>query len=537
MVRPPWTIRVPESATAAALHTFGRGFILFAPEVMEEMLNAEAEAEEDVDRDFDEEATIEADAEPLDPDNRTETADEDRVEDETETIDDQDLAVWPEELSDVDQPTELMDQDILDDGSDASDSSGRARRPDPYDEFSDEEQRDEAFLTGSSPKPPYSDSEADGLDQELGDKENDDLGGEDEEQSVYVTTPDKASFDSFWHRRPNTETPAEEPNSEDTSVSLVMQAYGTAHATPEAYAAALTALYARAGDDEETKRTKALNNLRFAIMRFERKEFRKDTEEHARVLESIPVDREVRGHESTSTLSPSKSSLCGPRGVKRKDLAEDSDDDSEVLDVDEALDTDMEDESDTAAREYESDAFSIASKEFITKHCKIPPLDEDGPVEDFTEAEVDTVHEGVLEWLADQSQILDQDQTEDEDHRFLRIVNQYIECMNEQDATEDFDYYVEGHYAPLDIDDFSKGVAAGLSETFPYPLTIVEFSPTYLGRHENRVASVFVEMLRLAMSLPQNKMTKRLSFRNLLANEVIACIESVSHQKQLSGSS
>lgn len=234
-------------------------------------------------------------------------------------------------------------------------------------------------------------------------------------------------------------------------------------------------------------------------------------------------NRGIADDKSSVNSSVSNSSSSEPRGVKRKDL-EDSDDDG-ALDVDEALDAEQMDEVDTDAEAYESDAFSTALKEFIAKHCKFPAIDEDGSLEDFTAEEVDTMHEGILEWLADQSQILDQDPTEDDDHRFLRIVNRYIEWMNDQD--EDLDYYIDNQYAPLDTNDFSKSVAAGLSKTFPYPLTIVEFSPTYLGRHENRVASIFVEMLRLAMSLPQNKMTKRFSFRNLLANEVIACIESV----------
>ncbi|KAJ9093112.1 hypothetical protein QFC20_007220 [Naganishia adeliensis] len=519
MVRPPWTIRVPESATAVSLHEVGRGFMLFAPEDVEDMLDAQAE--EGADGDLEEEAQAEAETEPLDPDDPTETADEDRVEDETQTTDDESQCAWPSELLDTNASPELMDQDSVEDEidttdsseqarlalasddffdetrgpavdeSDATDSSNRAGRPGDFDDFFDEERQDRAFLADSSrsPEPLYSDIEPDGLDEELGDEENDDLDVEDEVPPVDTATQDKASFDSFWDRAPDAETPAKKPIGEDTSMSRLMNAYGTVHGTPEAYAAALTALYARVEDDEETKRTKASNNLRFAKMRFERKECARSSE---------------------------------PRGVKRKDL-EDSDDDG-TLDVDEALDAEQMDEVDTEAEAYESDAFSTVLKEFIAKHCKFPAIDEDETLEDFTAEEVDTMHEGILEWLADQSQILDQDPTEDDDHRFLRIVNRYIEWMNDQD--EDLDYYIDNQYAPLDTNHFSKSVAAGLSETFPYPLTIVEFSPTYLGRHENRVASIFVEMLRLAMSLPQNKMTKRFSFRNLLANEVIACIES-----------
>lgn len=242
MVRPPWTIRVPESATAVSLHGVGRGFMLFAPEDVEDMLFAEAE--EDAEGDLEEEAQTEAETEPLDPD-------EDHVEDETQTTDEESQYAWPSELLDINASPELMDQDSVEDEidttdsseqarlalasddffdetrgpavdeSDATDSSNRAGRPGDFDDFFDEERQDEAFLAdwSRSPEPLYSDIEPDGLDEELGDEENDDLDGEDEVPPVDTATQDKAPFDSFWDRAPDAETLAKKPIGEDTSMS------------------------------------------------------------------------------------------------------------------------------------------------------------------------------------------------------------------------------------------------------------------------------------------------------------------------------
>lgn len=563
MIRPPWTIRVPERTTSIHLHGKGREFRLFDSEGALITGRDEAYFGSAPGTDLDEEAEV------------SDTLDEDPAESETETTDE-----YPPIGSSAGYPsshdlTDFMDQDHLEDETDASESSVRARRLRRNDCSDDENERRfsdlDAFRTCSpadffdtdgqdhledaadangyseparrlnwcdssddeidrrlsdldafrarSPAGLYETDEeapnanADTPDAAMGNHDDKELAAGDEEQHSETDEAQHASLDSFWDQSPAARLEAE--------LSIIE--------AQEAYARRCAASVAISDDDSEERRDAERIAYLIARMRVRAKDEAQEASARAPQADSddVGATRRVLGAINDNTSVTSAGDNPGAvikRGLKRKEPASDSEDEIEGLDADMGEQDDM---SDPAA--YESDAFSAALMEFIARHCKVPALEEGGENEAFTEEEVEAMHDGILEWLADQSQILDQDATEDENDRFLRIVRRYMEWMNDQDA-EVLDTYVVDQYAPLDLDDFSKGVSAGLSETFPYPLTVVEFSPTYIDRHENRVASIFVEVLRLAMSLPRNKMSKRLSFRNLLANEVIACIESVSRR-------
>lgn len=83
-------------------------------------------------------------------------------------------------------------------------------------------------------------------------------------------------------------------------------------------------------------------------------------------------------------------------------------------------------------------------------------------------------------------------------------------------------------YAPLASSDLSKTVGNRLTDCFPYPLTIIEFATPLLDRPDkDLVAAIFIDLLRLVVSLPRGKVAMMISVRGLLMDEVIGCVESV----------
>lgn len=83
-------------------------------------------------------------------------------------------------------------------------------------------------------------------------------------------------------------------------------------------------------------------------------------------------------------------------------------------------------------------------------------------------------------------------------------------------------------YGPLTTSNLSKTVRKRLTDCFPYPLTIIEFKSPLLGRPDpDLVAWLFVDLLRLAMSISGDGKAMKLSFRGLEMEEVWGCVESV----------
>ena len=83
-------------------------------------------------------------------------------------------------------------------------------------------------------------------------------------------------------------------------------------------------------------------------------------------------------------------------------------------------------------------------------------------------------------------------------------------------------------YLPLGPSDLSRSARKHLRDCFPYPLTIFEFaSPLSDHPDPDLVTAMFLDLLRLIMSLPQNIFAMMISIRGLLLEEVMECIEAV----------
>lgn len=83
-------------------------------------------------------------------------------------------------------------------------------------------------------------------------------------------------------------------------------------------------------------------------------------------------------------------------------------------------------------------------------------------------------------------------------------------------------------YAPLHPVDLARTARTRLNDCFPYPLTIIEFaSPRHARPDPDLLTAMFVDLLRLVMSLPQGTVAMMISVRGLLLEEVMGCVESV----------